>query len=255
MNSVFRSPARLPAPAEAHRGPCVAPPSEKRYSLSRRETPEGGWPIRPIGLACDPVATWRRAASSAYRSAAARRAPIGQCGELIERIAASTPVGKLLLVEPLGSKWVTLLRGRRRAIPFLLVRSGCAGYRLSGSCRNPGRTQSSDRATAPAFEVRRGFRCPRDTGSGLSGRSQPQPSAEEGREPAFPGEESLGAFRRRVIPEAVDLGRCAGTDAFAHGFEDQPFRDPPEIPLRACERIVQPPASSPPRKRGPRVSD
>jgi hypothetical protein len=34
MNSVFRSPARLPAPAEAHRGPCAAPPSEKRYLLS-----------------------------------------------------------------------------------------------------------------------------------------------------------------------------------------------------------------------------
>src|ERR1700691_4988095 len=34
MNSVFRSPARLPAPAAAPRASCAAPPSEKRYSLS-----------------------------------------------------------------------------------------------------------------------------------------------------------------------------------------------------------------------------
>src|SRR5215469_9345688 len=34
VQHVFRSPARLPAPAEAHGGACAAPPSEKRYSLS-----------------------------------------------------------------------------------------------------------------------------------------------------------------------------------------------------------------------------
>src|SRR5215467_15631061 len=33
VQHVFRSPARLPAPAEAHGGACAAPPSEKRYSL------------------------------------------------------------------------------------------------------------------------------------------------------------------------------------------------------------------------------
>src|SRR6266699_2435735 len=65
-----------------------------------------------------------------------------QCGELIDRIAASAPVRELLFVElrghtrvpfagyrpdhraGIGSKYVILRGGLRRAIPFLLVRSG-----------------------------------------------------------------------------------------------------------------------------------
>src|SRR5215471_13316504 len=36
VQHVFRSPARPSAPAEAHGGPCAAPPSEKRFLFKRK---------------------------------------------------------------------------------------------------------------------------------------------------------------------------------------------------------------------------